>query len=258
MAVASGAVETAKSGRKKPKGAPVWLVTFADLMALLFALSVLIISFSKIDSDSFRRNAGPMAEAFNQPPPIFTRSEESASSASKPVQPKLERENEAPSESEVNYLRTVQRGKLTEQVRSALDDELRAGVVELDIKDRFIILRFPARTTFALGNSDLVGAIGGTLDRIADVLARTNGEIFISGQTDSRPISTSRFRPNWDLSSARAVSVVHRLLRHPNLNRGHISAVGYADTRSISDNDTADGRAENRRVEIKVEIPASR
>lgn len=257
MAVESGVIATGGSGRKKPKGAPVWLVTFADLMALLFALFVLIISFSEIDSDSFRRNAGPMAEAFNQPPPIFTRSKESASSASDPVQQKLERENEAPSENEASYLRTVQRGKLSAEVRSALGDELRAGVVELDIKDRFIILRFPARTAFTLGNSDLAGAIGATLDRIADVLARTNGEIFISGHTDDRPISTSRFRSNWDLSSARAVSVVHRLLRHPNLNRARVSAVGYADTRPISGNDTADGRAANRRVEIKVEIPAT-
>jgi chemotaxis protein MotB len=258
MAVATAGIEIGGKRKRRPKGAPVWLVTFADLMALLFALFVLIISFSEIDSDSFRRNAGPMAEAFNQPPPIFTRSKESASSASKPVQPKLERENEAPSENEASYLRTVQRGKLSAQVRAALDEELRAGVVELDIKDRFIILRFPARTTFALGNSDLVGAIGTTLDRIADVLARTSGEIFISGHTDDRPISTSRFRSNWDLSSARAVSVVHRLLRHPNLNRGRVSAVGYADTRPISANDTADGRAQNRRVEIKVEIPATR
>ena len=258
MVETAGAIGTGRSGRKKPKGAPVWLMTFTDLMALLFALFVLIILFSEIGSDSFRRNAGPMAEAFNQPPPIFTRSKESASSASKPVRPKLERENEALSENEASYLRTVQRGKLTEQVRSALDDELRAGVVELEIKDRFIILRFLARTTFAFGNSDLVGAIGATLDRIADVLARTNGEIFISGHTDDRPISTSRFRSNWDLSSARAVSVVHRLLRHPNLNRGRVSAVGYADTRPISANDTADGRTANRRVEFKVEIPATR
>ena len=103
-----------------------------------------------------------------------------------------------------------------------------------------------------------MGAIGGTLDRIADVLARTNGEIFISGHTDDRPISTSRYRSNWDLSSVRAVSVIHRLLRHPNLNRGRVSAVGYADTRPRGSNDSADGRAENRRVEIKVEIPATR
>ncbi len=57
---------------KRPAGAPVWLVTFADLMALLFALFVLILSFSDVDSDSFKRNAGPMAEAFNQPKPDFT------------------------------------------------------------------------------------------------------------------------------------------------------------------------------------------
>jgi chemotaxis protein MotB len=257
MPLTTAAIEVGVT-RKKRKGAPVWLVTFADLMALLFALFVLIISFSEIDSDSFRRNAGPLAEAFNRPPPIFTRSDKSASSASKPVQEKLEKKNEAQSENEASYLRTVQRGKLTEKVRAALAGELRSGIVQLEIKDRFIILRFPARTTFALGNSDLEGAIGGTLDRIADVLARTNGDIIVSGHSDNRPISTGRYRSNWDLSSARAVSVIHRLLRHPNLNRGRVSAVGYADTRPRTSNDSADGRAKNRRVEIKVEIPATR
>ena len=64
MSLTTAAIEVGVT-RKKRKGAPVWLVTFADLMALLFALFVLIISFSEIDSDSFRRNAGPLAEAFN-------------------------------------------------------------------------------------------------------------------------------------------------------------------------------------------------
>jgi len=103
-----------------------------------------------------------------------------------------------------------------------------------------------------------VGAIGGTLDRIVGVLARTNGDIFISGHTDDRPKSTSGYRSNWDLSSTRAVSFIHRVLRHSNLNRGRVSTVGYADTRPRGSNDSADGPAKNCRVEIKVEIPATK
>lgn len=252
------AAEQSDLSYKKRKGAAVWLITFADLMALLFALFVLIISFSEIDSDSFRRNAGPMAEAFNQPPPIFTRSKEKASSTSKPVTEELEKQDQPVSESESSYLISVQRNKLTTLVQTVLDRELRAGLIELDIKDSFIILRFPASTTFTLGNADLKGNIVPTLNRIADVLARTKGKVFVSGHTDDRPISTSRYRSNWDLSSARAVSVIHQLLRHPGLTRGRISAVGYADTRPRGANSSADGRAHNRRVEIRVEIPATR
>lgn len=252
-------METGGSLLKRSAGAPVWLVTFADLMSLLFAMFVLILSFSEVDSDSFRKNAGPIAEAFNQKIPVF-RNDTPKSSTTKPVEPqdRVVRLQFQKSGESSDYLKQVARGKLAKTLQDYLSKEIKTNLLTLEIKENFIIMRFPGKTTFAGGSAELTSLIVSTIDRVADVLSRTEGEIFVSGHTDDIPISTSRFRSNWDLSSARAVSVVHRLLRHQGLSGGRISAVGLADTRPLVANEGSYNRIKNRRVEIKVEIPTVR
>jgi len=90
------------------------------------------------------------------------------------------------------------------------------------------------------------------LDRVAKALAETNGQLMVSGHTDDVPISTGRYRSNWDLSSARASSVVHYLLKNKLIAPGRISATGYADSRPLVPNNSAENRATNRRVEITI------
>ncbi len=238
---------------RKPKGAPPWMVTFADLMALLFALFVLILSFSDVDSDSFKRNAGPIAAAFNQPRPIMILKKDQ-SSKSKFEIPQQQPREKTESTQEA-YLRTVARTNLENLIKSSIANELLNNIIELVIKDNLIIMRFPASAAFASGSADLSTKIFGTIDRIADVLARTEGKILVAGHSDDTPISTARFRSNWDLSTARAVSVVHRLLRHAGLDQKRVSATGYASTQPLVENDSPENRQRNRRVEVVVEIP---
>ena len=236
------------------RAAPKWLMTFADLMALLFALFVLLLSFSEIDSDSFRKNAGPMAKAFNQPPPLVESPD--------PTHPKT---TPAPS-GRSNSLNSIflelraadRRRRVVSKLQYALAEEIRNGSVILREYDDYALLRFPAAKAFTAGSADLNDTAGTTIDRVATVLAETEGAITVSGHTDDRPISTDRFRSNWDLSTARAASVVHRLLMNTGIVPSRISAEGHAETRPIADNNSAEGRALNRRVEIKIEIPYDR
>ena len=240
----------------RPAGAPVWLVTFADLMALLFALFVLILSFSDVDSDSFKRNAGPMAEAFNQPKPDFTLSPDSPQQpAANFSQPRGFLLDEPVGQPLTDVRQDVEREKLVNVIRVSLSEEIANKLIELDIRDGFIILRFPGETLFAPASADLTREAAPALMKVAKVLSQTAGNIFVSGHTDNQPISTDRYRSNWDLSSARAVTVVHRLLDDQAIKSSRVSAVGLADTQPLSDNATPEGRAVNRRVEIKVEIP---
>ena len=239
---------------RRKNGAPVWLMTFADLMALLFALFVLILSFSDIDSDSFKRNAGPIAEAFNKPKPIFTRETKRGTPTTLFAPPKPFSTQPSVSATSTADLINQQRTSLVSQVRSIIQFELSIGLVELEVKNHVIIMRFPGRTTFSAGSASITSEIVPTIDRVADILTRTEGNIFVSGHTDSTPISSHRYRSNWDLSSARAVSVVHRLLRHPKLAPNRISAVGYADTKPIVSTTGSADVSRSRRVEIKVEL----
>jgi chemotaxis protein MotB len=87
---------------------------------------------------------------------------------------------------------------------------------------------------------------------VRDVLSEKSGEILVQGHTDNIAISTSRFRSNWELSTARAVSVAHELLTERVLNPQRLTVSGYSDTRPLVKNDSKENRAFNRRVEIVV------
>jgi len=219
------------------------MVTFADLMALLFALFVLLLSFSEVDSDSFQKNAGPMREAFNML--------ESPAALQRQSLP-MERAEAGQLEEE------VWKDDLMYHLRVNMAREISREEITLVEKDREIIIRFPDATAFPPGGSRLTEKVMPTIDRVAEVLANAEGQIVVAGHTDNIPISTSVFRSNWDLSTSRSVSVVHRLLTNPNLPPDRVTAQGFADSRSLATNETPEGRSANRRVEISIQMPETR
>lgn len=249
----------AGNSKARSHGAPAWLMTFADLMALLFALFVLILSFSDVDSDSFKRNAGSIAAAFNQSRPVFVMPtiDSPQSKLQLPQEQTTTTQPEISSNTD-NYLKEVARNKIVNLVKSRVSSELSSNLIELVVKENHIIMRFPAHSAFRKGDSTLAPSIIPTMDRIADILSRSEGQISVTGHTDNSPISTSRFRSNWDLSTARAVSVIHRILRHRGLSPKRVAATGKADTEPLVSNDTSENRLRNRRVEIVIEIPTNR
>jgi len=91
------------------------------------------------------------------------------------------------------------------------------------------------------------------MDKIRDVLKEVNGAYSVEGHTDDVPISTARFRSNWELSSARAVSVAHELMKYRDIDPEKFVVVGYGEIRPMEANDTEANRARNRRVEIVIE-----
>jgi len=244
--------------RRKIEGAPRWMVTFADLMALLFALFVLLLSFSNVDSDSFNKNAGPMRDAFLKGEKVLaTTSQQTAQpgqagpgrSKAKP-QPKLS------STAGIVQFDNQQKAKRSFlwQFRRSMERELASSrVLLIDEGDR-IVIRFPGATSFIPGGADLAGDFGPTLLRIASILRATQGQILVSGHTDNSPISTARFRSNWDLSTARAVTVVHFLMEKAGVKPSRITVRGFADSRPLVKNTTPENQAKNRRVEIALQI----
>lgn len=244
--------------RRKVEGAPRWMVTFADLMALLFALFVLLLSFADFDPESFNKNAGSMRDAFLKGDSVLaTAAQQSAqpgqagpgSSKAEP-QPRL-----SPTAGIVQFdKRRKARRSFIFQFRRSMERELAASrILLIDQGDR-IIIRFPGATSFIPGRAELAGDFGPTLLRIASILRATKGQILVSGHTDSSPISTARFRSNWDLSSARAVTVVHYLIQNAGIKPSRITARGFADSRPLVKNTTPENRSKNRRVEIALEI----
>lgn len=125
--------------------------------------------------------------------------------------------------------------------------------VEVIVNQRSISFRVNSEILFGTGQADLSREGLSVLRRMAKVLSDAGYDITVEGHTDAVPVrSNARYPSNWELSSARAGSVV-RYLQANGIGKGHLKAVGYADAKPIADNQSADGRARNRRVELVVE-----
>jgi chemotaxis protein MotB len=218
------------------------MVTFADMMSLLLCLFVLLLSFSEIDSNSFKKNAGPISDAFG----LTKTTPETPNPTSSPTRSFIMEPTFKVSRPELRIVRMLQ---------TQLAQEIANSIISLDVTDDYVIIRFPGTAAFPSGSATVSEGFLPTLKRIADVLTRTEGDILVAGHTDSEPIHSSQFRSNWDLSSARAVSVVHELLNDPRIPPYRMTAQGFADTRPLAPNDTEEHRSINRRVEISIEIP---
>ncbi|WP_135081216.1 flagellar motor protein MotB [Terasakiella sp. SH-1] len=228
--------------------APAWMVTYADLMSLLFALFVLLLSFSEVNDNSFQKNAGPMREAFNQNSDFQT-DEESHLSGGRGI---LSGVKSVPMDiPETDDLREA----MVAQLRRSLARDIASNLVELEETKLGVIIRFPSETAFESGGAELAITSYASLDKIIPILAKTPGDIKVGGHTDDIPISTLQYRSNWDLSSARATSVVHHFLRSGKIPKERMTSQGYADSRPLVVGKTSQARARNRRVEIAVEVP---
>lgn len=115
-----------------------------------------------------------------------------------------------------------------------------------------ISLRIEEQLLFASGNASLSEDGQAVLGTLAGILSSMSGLISVEGHTDSRPIRSARFPSNWELSSARAAAVLRSLIT-AGFEQDRLRAIGYADTRPVSDNETREGRQANRRVELVVQ-----
>lgn len=241
--------------KKLQRRDPKWLTSFADLMSLLFAMFVMLLSFSEVDSTSFKKNAGPIAEAFDAKTKAPKKEPVVDPTPSPPM--RIDLRPPLPLEIPPSEPEDLDR-EVVERLRVIMAEELKRQVVELVETDNLVIIRFRDRAAFSVGERELAPSILPTLDNIAQVLGRTAGRIRIEGHTDDVPIATDLFRSNWDLSAARATSVVHYLLSSGVIAPYRISAEGFADSRPLTGNDTPENRARNRRVEISIELQPKR
>jgi chemotaxis protein MotB len=250
-----------------PTGVPAWVLTFADLMSLLLAFFVLLFSFSEMDRQKYKQVAGSMRDAFGiqrqikiKEPPKGINIIAQEFSAGTPTSKTLENElRQHTTDDYMQYLK-MPVPKLDQKLedegyrlRQALMTEIDEGLIEINVDSPRIVIRILERGSFASGSTTLIEPFRSIIDKIAKAIRLAPGLIVAAGHTDNVPISTSRFRSNWELSASRAVTVVHELLAHgSSINAGRFRIEGFGDTRPIDTNDTPEGRARNRRVEVTM------
>lgn len=253
--------------QKESAGVPAWVMTFADLMTLLMSFFVLLLAFSEMDAAKFKQLSGSMKEAFGVQAEIEARTIPKGTSViarefspGKPDPTAANQIRQFTIDSSKNSLDALSKEvkeleearKYAKRILEALKGEIAKGSIAVELDGGKVIIHILERASFASGRADVRPAFVPILHRIADLIVIEQGTITVSGHTDNIPISNDRFRSNWELSTSRAVSVAHELLKAAPLDQNRFVVVGHADTRPQSDNDTAEGRAQNRRVDISI------
>ena len=141
-----------------------------------------------------------------------------------------------------------------EKIKADLSNEISKGLAEVEREGDKIIVRLAEQGSFQSGQADLQAGFLPLLRKVGSTIAGTDGQVRIEGHTDNVPVMVNdRFSSNWDLSGARAGAVADYLLEAGGVAPGRIAVQGFADTKPIDTNDTASGRAKNRRIEVIVD-----
>jgi len=238
----------------------MWVMTFADLMSLLLAFFVLLFSFSEMDAQKYKQVAGSMKEAFGvqrevkvKDPPkgvnVIAREFSPGRTQPTPLNqvrqstiddyrqfPVLGEELPSLTDEEKEDIE-----KESEKIKLALAEEIEQGLIEVETQGRKIIIRIREKGSFPSGSAELIKPFRKVIDKMVQALKTTHGAIVVSGHTDDVPIHNNRFRSNWELSSSRAVTVIHELSKDGSIDKKRFQIAAYGETRPLASNDTPEG-----------------
>ncbi len=139
-----------------------------------------------------------------------------------------------------------------EMIQEEMEDEMDQGLIDIIREGRKIIIRIQEKGLFAPGSDEILEPFGFVLKKVATVLETVEGRIVVTGHTDNIQFKSKKYRSNWDLSAARASSVVYRLLQDGVIEERRMTVQGMAGIDPLANNDSPEGRALNRRVEITI------
>ncbi len=232
--------------RKKKAGKPEnherWLLTYADLITLLLVFFIVLYAGSQEDSKKFAILAEGLRSAFNN-----VSSE--GGGGNSPVFMGSGSTNAGGQSSELADFESIRNA-----VQKAAIDRGIGDRVTVRMEPDRIVIGITGDVLFGAGGSQIRPSAEPVLDTVADTLRGKPNEIRVEGHTDNVPINTPDYNSNWELSSARATAVLRALVNR-GLPADKLFAAAYGDTRPKADNNTAEGRASNRRAEIVVLYP---
>lgn len=233
-----------------------WLVSYADFITLLFAFFVVMYAISSISEGKYRVMSDSIVSAFRSVPGSTSGATVVVSAADPmPMAIPMRRSPARVKSDETQPMKKEHLRSLAKDINQALAPLMAEGKVRVTEGALGITVDINASVLFPPGEARLdLGAVR-ALGAVGRVLAATDFPIVVEGHTDNIRISTPQFPSNWELSAARAASVV-RLFIDTTVDPRRLTATGYADQRPVADNATAEGRQSNRRVAITIESRA--
>ena len=230
-----------------------WLISYADFITLLFAFFVVMYAISSVNEGKYKTFGASLTSAFGGSSRLETIStvNEQGILLKALVDRRNYRQAEERQRKQQEFMQIV--AKNLTQVMSHL---VKNGQVKVTTTKRGVELEISASVLFREGEASLQDEAARILAEAAQVLVQSDQAIEVEGHTDSTPINTPQFPSNWELSSARASSVVHLFIQH-GVAAKRLTAVGSADNLPVASNDTPEGRSHNRRVTVTLLAPGA-
>jgi chemotaxis protein MotB len=199
-----------------------WLVSYADFVTLLFALFVVLFAVARSERASAKQLADSVRQALrNRPAPVTPPPATELTSA-------------------------------FERLEQQLAPEIATGKMKVAMETRGVVISLREGAFFASGSDGISPAAHDAMAKVAAVIHDLPNAVRLEGHTDSVPIQNGRFRSNWDLSAARSIAALSYFESNFGIPSDRLSISGYADNLPVADNQSEDGRAQNRRVDVVI------
>ena len=255
----------AKKNETEEVGAPAWMATYGDLVTNLLVFFVLLYSMSTVDQNTFSEVAASLSYSM-----INLKSGDSVLDGSnnsiiafdytKYDSEEAEAKRKEKYIEDANEMIVNAEQKLEAKELDEAKNDIRDTIAEQGISDKvqvveekdFLLIRLDQEIFFDSGSADILPEGEAVLSSIAVSLREIENEIMISGHTDNVPMTNKKYATNWELSTARATNVVRYFVEVENLEPSLFTATGNGEYRPVGDNNTPEGRQQNRRIEIKI------
>lgn len=238
-----------KEDPEKAENHERWLLTYADLITLLMIFFVVLYSMSSVDAAKFNALSNSLSVAFPGGDGVLMYT--SAIPDQIPI----------PSEEPANVSEDGSGGEnkdksdieeLKKSVETVIKDNNLQTSVGLQVSERGLVITLSDIMFFESGKAEIPAASQQSLIQIGQSLNKIENYIRIEGSTDNIPMRSINYASNWELSTARAISVLRLFIDQAGVNPSKLAAVGYGEYRPIATNATPQGRAKNRRVDIII------
>jgi chemotaxis protein MotB len=235
-----------------------WLVSYADFITLLFAFFVVMFASSQTDKSKAKQISEAVEKALADgksvgvPPAVAKilggaiddKGQGNAQMRGPGGAQRAAKESLPPD--------VLELAPSLKSLSKELEDEIKTGKVEVSLEPRGLVVSLKQAAFFPSGTDSIDPATYPIIGKLASALKQVTNPLQVEGHTDSVPIHTARFRSNWELSAARSIAMMELLATQFGIDRQRMIIVGFADTSPETTNETPEGRAANRRVNIVI------
>ncbi|MCA1060032.1 flagellar motor protein MotB [Rossellomorea aquimaris] len=239
-----------------------WLIPYADLLTLLLALFIVLYASSSVDAQKFKELSQVFSEIFTggtgmmeYPSPVAP--QQSSDQEEKQASSSANEEEKQISKEEIDKQAFLKDQEELKEIQKKINEYIKTNHLEVQfitkLTDEGLLLTIRDNVLFDSGSATVQGSDLSVAGELSELLVMNPPRnIIISGHTDNVPIRNAEFDSNWELSVMRAVNFMKIILDNPELDPKWFSAKGFGEFEPIADNGTAEGRGQNRRVEVLI------